>query len=854
MAKRQPQEWQEVEFADMLGMSTNTVDPGTKLARRMLNVHSHEKPGAITLRTGYTLKYPAPINENISESTFPNFDMFFDRQASLGQEVTVLIQKGILHALKDSGGNPIVDDIFMGFWFWNRPFWNLNQWTDGWRCINHTIITKLVAAPDDTYKSLIRVFGNESHGLIDDSLIRYTIYNKTKEQFARILTCKAEGDNLRINHTLFDNSWEADDVVIISKYWIDEDLQTTYYNLVQPNEIVFHNILDDLRIGFGGQPGRIALAIGYRRKYIQINELDFPNIHDDLAAANMLEHFSTINDVVLDTITLNSEYGMLLTKIGGTLDAPSTHYFRLTGLMDGYAEMLISETSIDLDEAAGISIELYSKTGIENPRLTSFRLYHSIDKITYFKVNDRAYSSDAYTNPFWKITSDGRMITVEKELEMYSEDSCISKDNNIDSLGSCFSCNPVTQTTLVSSGVGTFVAKATKVIAYVHGSNFIDLIINADNFSGRKLEEGVEYKLSLKITSTKQSLAKFQLGYGTPPVAGVYDGKFSIQMEGNDFYLTNDGTMIGIWIFTVPKDFINNKPVGTVIAIRFVANVFAVADHVEFSELSLQPTTVDSKELIFDTGVDESKEMSAVMGYVPTKDLIKSWDHTLELKGRIYYLNPYVDKRYENIILVSFISPPNTFMWDIASFGNYRELKRAGHAIGMVLLPNQDILILKDNSLEPISDDGLAGVPRESIYGVGCKSRDTIVNNRGTILWADEDDLYMINLNSGFSAIPILEETIKDLYSAIIDKNKLFATRDRYNTYRLRVNDPQNKTEFLINKNGIIEESKQHFPEIYRINSTRHLTFLSDGLIFEAEGELEPITPQEIIIDNGAIL
>ena len=92
---RKPQEFIPDEFVDALGMSTNVFNPGPKTARRLLNVHTHEEPGKIKIRPGYTLKYNNPTASYIENVEFMNFDMFYDRQIDVaGKEVTCLIQKG----------------------------------------------------------------------------------------------------------------------------------------------------------------------------------------------------------------------------------------------------------------------------------------------------------------------------------------------------------------------------------------------------------------------------------------------------------------------------------------------------------------------------------------------------------------------------------------------------------------------------------------------------------------------------------------------------------------------------------------------------------------------------------------
>ena len=194
--KRQNQNWTEIEFADCLGMATNVVNPGRQYAQRILNQQTHEKPGALKLRPGYTKKYVAPSNEKIVNLGFLNFDTFYDRQAiPEGREITCLIQQGEIQAVLD-GIIPVIPDTQNLLCFWVRPYWGGEFWIDDWNWINTMFITKIVTGSDATYQNMIKVFGNETQSLGNNSVVGFTIYNKTKDQYAKVITSKTEGNNI----------------------------------------------------------------------------------------------------------------------------------------------------------------------------------------------------------------------------------------------------------------------------------------------------------------------------------------------------------------------------------------------------------------------------------------------------------------------------------------------------------------------------------------------------------------------------------------------------------------------------------------------------------------------------------
>lgn len=1111
MAKEK-QQWTPIEFADLIGMSTNTVNPGSRLARRILNLHPHEKKGALKLRPGYNLKYEKPSDTTITGSEYPDFDFFFDRQADInGKEVTVEIQKGVLNAL--SGSN--VADTLSGFFFWCRPYWDGSKWTDEWQWINKTIITKIVTGPDSTYKSMIKIYGNSAHGLGDDSLIRYVIYNKTKEEFAKIITCKAEGDNLRLNISLFDNSWEADDIVIISKYWIDTEVHAELYNNCEREDIVFHNVLNDIRIGFGGYENRPGIAIGYRKNSYQISEIDFPDLHTDLEEADVLEKFSEIDEIVLDTHILNRDsYGIELEQgTGGSLPE-DTYHIRLTGRADGYTEQLLAEEGITVSESGKITMNPFIILGKENPRLTDFKIYYSSDRDTYFKIKEIEIKSETYSSSYWTLNRFGRLILGDSE-ELHTESNAASISNESNSegswteyiegtlsvsdegagdsdyslkfenytpgeyqssdrqgimfpitgikksryyevelslkakipnkklymffIGASLSTIGRTETEIeISTEYDSYSAEIfsddviedpTHIVIAVSPKEGNDLFITSVNGTYRSQDDGDTWEsmnnieLGLPIMLGDRILAVSNLTSATDPgviyasfnngesfspygtgitgsvfilraidndiYAGTEEGsiyksedkgqswtllnadisggsKYSISdIAKNSSYLfastinggvyrsdddgetwtqVNNGIDAGdLWIdyllatdsYLFASAFDSG---GSTNKIRFYRtddngdnwtekttgltgdNGFGLIEHGGYIFLAttagdtqgiyrsndngdnwsdvasaladdgygflfsrndiLYTGTFSGKvyqseddganwdeihdlgsslkgayayftgndntfnadlisikeknDKIFSSLSEASSEMNDELRYTATYDLVKGWDQVLELRGRKYYLNPYINRRHENFLLVSIIHSDGSFMWDISSFSNYRELERfdSNRAVGMILLANNEIMILKDKSLEILRDDGTAGIPREPVFGVSCISRDTIRDLSGKIIWGGLEDIYTFSLSSGIK--PILEDTIRDLYLKISEKDKLFAIRDRYNTYRLRVYDALN-TEYLFIKDLPVEEQKELFAEVYREDKNQNLNFLNEGNIYEIE-------------------
>lgn len=812
------QNWKPIDLMDVIGMASNPVNPGTKFAKRLLNVYTHERPGALTLRPGYAPKYTAPSNSTITNSEVLNFGVFFDRQADPdGQEIICEIQKGIIEAIRDTETDqPIVENTMQGFWFWVRPYWDGVQWLNNWQWVNQTIITK-ITAEDAAYPSKIKVFGNLAHGINDDTLIGWTIYNVTKDQFARIITCKLETPHVWLNISLYNNEWEIDDVVIISRAWIDVADHLELYNNVEKEDIVFHRVNNDLRIGFGGKANRPGLALGYRKQFRLIGEIDFTQKDPAMLESDMLEKFAEFDGIMLDTCILNDKYGIELTSEDGGLEA-NTYYFRLTGKMDGYAEQLIAEANIVVDGTKDIAARPYIILGKDNIiRLTDLKLYVGTDNINFYLIANYDITGEEYEQPNLVLEEDGILyvpqMKFEQEAEFHTESNAVSVElgNESDSIGTWINiASDISTLTSASS----FIMANWGVVTPQDGGSYLflwalqfqktdQMLIQSPFITPGKQLLKITFKIIVEFATTIRIQSTLNL-------ASYID----VPIEADGSWKTVDVNL------TVSGNIIIYTPAGLPIPLN-------------------QKIGIDSFSVTNPEGnpIEYGTEISDELGYTPTYDLVKGWDTALLKDGRAYYFNPYVDKRYDNFVLVSPIAPPSIFMWDIASFANFRELEKydSNELIGAELLPNKEILILKDASVTTLSDDGRVGITREPVYGVDCISKSSIVNINGLVFWCGKEEVYVLNIGRSLVPEPMLKNTIRDLYLAIEDKTKIFGTRNRFNTYRIRINDEEQKTEYLLTENGWVEERKWHFPKIYRTGFNNKLYFLNNGMIYEEQ-------------------
>jgi hypothetical protein len=168
-------------------------------------------------------------------------------------------------------------------------------------------------------------------------------------------------------------------------------------------------------------------------------------------------------------------------------------------------------------------------------------------------------------------------------------------------------------------------------------------------------------------------------------------------------------------------------------------------------------------------------EIEEQLGYFPTTDLVKSWDQAVEAGGSIHYLNPYINERNTNKIIVSVISGDGAFQQDVAPPTNYHDLgSRDGNdVVALEVMPNENLLAIRQNSRQEVNT--LTGRVVDLDVGGGAVSRKSIVNFGKHIAIPDKDDVLIYGWGRDEN---ISEATIRDLYRAISDKSAIFSAKD----------------------------------------------------------------------------
>lgn len=813
--------WTTIDLLDVVGMATNPIKPGTKYAKRLLNVVPNERTGALTLRKGYALKYNPPEHPLIINSKFLNFETFVDRQINNeGVEITCLIQKGEMKSL----GMPESTERLKGFWFWIRPYWNGTAFIDEWQLLNEVIITK-VAGVDNNYLNRYKLYGSPYlHNITNNKFVGWIL--ESRKGNSQVITHKNIGAEIYVNLTNDDLYLEVDDVVYLHRCYLPRRINEELYNNVKREDIVFHRINHDLRIGFGGRENRDGLMIGYRKNYLATEIKDGKYNHPEIQDPENQKLYRTLDRFIVDTILPDKNVCdiEIIQIAGGDKDH---YYFRITTLIDGYQEILLQERYIKFDSGSKIKLITCVNTGFRNDRVNRIKVYISYDGKTYNLLRTDIVRSNDIAHKKLQLI-DGKLKATYDQVDV--PNSCMTQPpNETDDLGGWHVVGVERQQLheLLVRGVYNgyeddkpavpksgqyqmlYIEKGRNTPYFRDLAAFTTMEIRSPQITTSRVHAQIKFSVYSRSDVTFIVTSEYPQGGQTPP---SYPPPFRMITHGGK------------------KEYVDyNFPLE-------IEGCIIIKTAGDVKEVIL----FDNFEVTYESPLEIiGKEMSLEMGYNPTHNLVRGWDDVVISRGRVYYLNPYIDKRYINFMFVSLITPSGSFLWDISSPQNFREIAASdsSYAVGIEELPNNEILILKDSSIMSMYDVGISGIPREPVYGVDCISRNSIVNINGVIYWCGKDEVYLLDISRGLVPIKTIRDTIRELYLGIDNKKEIFAVRSRYNTYRIRINKPNEKTEYVLTETGWVEERKYHFPEIYRYGVNNKIYFLSDGKIYEEQLE-----------------
>ena len=460
----------EFEIKDFRGIASAERNPSKDDANVCKNLDVRNINGDLITRSGYSLKYSAPTDARakFSASSSLVFENFYVPDIGGGKEVTCLVQKGTL-AGESSGqtlGIPASINI-PGIWV--TPYWDGSAWQNSWQWLNNSILTKILAvdplAAGDKYK--IKLDFTDATIISSASLNKWSVVNisKTPNEIAKVVLTYGEGLNVAIKISNNKHNWAAGDTVLLMKNYVPYNYLTGNYN-ASASEISFHKIHNDLRIGFGGQSGRLGLSVGYRKRFYTLAGFDFGSF-----TSNEVQTFATIDEIILDPYnsigTLASIELVEVNKGTGTL-TEGTYYFKLTAVLDGFNEILIAENRITIAVNSDIEAGPKLTLGADNKRITELKLYWSNDNELFYLQETFETSSTAYSKKNTGIFSAGFLGTIKDDRELNTDADAIQDTltdanllSNITVQGDATLTQGNAATIGIATGKGTYSAKIT---------------------------------------------------------------------------------------------------------------------------------------------------------------------------------------------------------------------------------------------------------------------------------------------------------------------------------------------------------------------------------------------------------
>ena len=365
-------EWIPAKYNNFLGIQKDTRKTQIGSFEEVLNLDIRDKTGDLNLRNGYDIKYDAIPSATLTAKHLSNVEYLkatsFWVDDHGGQEITVQFTKQRVAAV-----TTLTPNYFDMLGVWIRPFWDGSSWVDEWHWLNEIIITKIVAVDQGTENDEIALY-LQAETTDNDLFKNWSILHYSGTDYAVVNEISAifkSRDNsyqyVRIHD--YNNAWAVNDKVILMKNYFPPAVLNALHSDISASDIVFHRVLDDLRIGFGGQENRLGMGIGFRDKYFWSTDRA---VQDMYYQGIFLDPYNIISDFD-DTFTVDVS---ALPMISGPGFDNTEHFYKITALLDGYQEYLILEGSITPTNLLNsLQFTVKCLIGAFNKRFTDIRIY-----------------------------------------------------------------------------------------------------------------------------------------------------------------------------------------------------------------------------------------------------------------------------------------------------------------------------------------------------------------------------------------------------------------------------------------------------------------------------------------------
>lgn len=218
-------------------------------------------------------------------------------------------------------------------------------------------------------------------------------------------------------------------------------------------------------------------------------------------------------------------------------------------------------------------------------------------------------------------------------------------------------------------------------------------------------------------------------------------------------------------------------------------------------------------------------ELENALGYYPTTNYIKSFDHATIASDTTLAIRCYDDKLYDNQIFYSPVDGDGTPMYDVIPTLLFHQLEKFDNddIVGIAALENGDAVICREKSNQ-ILDPNTSRI-LYNYNGHGCVSKQSIVELNGLVTWASELDI----VNS--QRQELLEHSVRDTYRKLSSAEKagIIATVDEYENYRFHDGSSYSR-EYVINPEyGVLMFSYPEVPVCYIRTSDNNLWYMANN-------------------------
>lgn len=815
-------QWREFEINNFIGLQDG-VQAAKNSFKTLVNFDLRGKEGALVSRPGFDLKYGLPSYASfpankLSGVQYLGFANFYVNSAEVSQEITILVAKGTIAStyIDTDYTVPSLNSILL----FASHSWNGSAWVEGWKWLNEIIVTQF-SAQDVTDKFKIRLDFQDATVISSNYLNNWTVYDTESGNIFKVVDTYDYGSGYvgikgTLNETLVVSPVVAQSAVYLMKNYIPiEYLQGNYS--ASEKDIVFHKILDELRIGFGGYKNRLGLSVKYKKDFIQLKEYEFGSGDTAYTDAINIQNAGKIDGLILDPYTaigFNNYYKIDLNRGSGVnYDTTKRYFVRMTGKLDGFNEVLLAENNIVFSTTGDLVVLPKIKLGAENKKLTSIRLWLSKSSLTsplpdapFYFLDEIDLRNLSYGGEIWTVDDEG-YLTRREGTEMW-----LILDNDDPSAGG----------DIVSGDW----AATNFILSDDNPNDALKFTFDASGSGAAKLS------LSDLVAPNIKTRIRFNAWASN---ANTYKLVVGVYTDTGDFYdlgtyaLGTSAADDAIFLPEIEGDFSSS-------VLEFGVedtNRSGTAGHFwELANLSIKKFYEEEYGAV----EDNADELNSSLGYTPTRNLCLSWDSAKVTQGRTYLVNPYIDKRYVNKIFFSSISGAGAFMYDVIPASQFLDLEKfdGNELIDIEVLPNMDFLAISRNSAQRV--DPITNQTRDITQGVGCISRRSIVSFGNRIIYAGE---YGIIETDGNNYRTITDGQVQTHYEGLTETEKsgiIGGYAEKQNTYLFVDNDSVKPTWFLLTQRGWITFEPYYRSATYiSIDKEGNIWYLYNGQIYKTE-------------------